>query len=431
MTVNRKTFVDFLENSRVAMQKAMIDAGAQKTLPLSICANLLHDIVAKSGFAKWMLNEKEIEIALFENKLLVSRVRAKELASLLQSTWLVSKGYADDLVTNIYATFRDEFVEYTTIAVFRKPGQDVYAFYEFEYVKNVQEKDIPYFKEFLSRCDDPTLLVNWIGSLLEPESSREQYMRLQGSGGDGKTTLIEALQMYFNKAVAVTDSKSIFDQFNGNVLEGKRLVLFTDENNTSFTSSGLMKRLTGDSTIAIEEKFMPKRNIQINCKILISANKNIVLTDCEADRRRFLEVRVIKTIPEHMRQREDGKKFVAEGIKIVSYCYDRYCEFLQTTGKSVGSSLIMDKSRYEEVMMLAYEDPLDTFHANFEITNDPNDKVKVLDARKIIFGFDGFRKTMKTTDLIEGMDAQLRKLGVYVVAPSNVKYYANIKRKSV
>ena len=432
MSVNyRMKFATYLsEEVYSPVNQELVAKGAVKSIPVGLYTTCLYNELRKCPFMKFMYNEKEVGVILYDDNLVKEQLGYKALVSLFQSNLYLSKKVAEDVCTALYSHYSPEFAKFTEIEVFRKPGDKHLAFKELAYVPNVTEADIPEFMEFKGRCDYGETLVLWLGSLLEPKSSRAQYLRLQGVGGDGKSTLINMIKNYFGEdSSKVTDSKAVFSTYNASILTGTRVLMFTDENNSSFTSSGVFKRLTGDDVYAVEEKFLPRREIKLNCKVIISANKGVTLTDCEADKRRFIGVKILNPIPVENRLVEVGDKFIHSSVKVMSYCYDYYRNFIKNNNLSVGSPLPYEDKNFEEAMQSTYEDTLDIFHSYFEVTDNPKDRVSLIDVRRKILGWDNFRKSSKNEDMIDVLHNRILSMGCKVVNSSNVKYYSNLKEK--
>lgn len=178
------------------------------------------------------------------------------------------------------------------------------------------------------------ILALWIGSLLDPDSIRVQYLCLYGGGRNGKSTLLDALARVLGSAALGMTSQDFMSRFGLADAANKRLLLFDDNNNASFMSSGDFKRVTGSESLRIEPKGVDRYFVKNNLKILIATNRMPNLRGDDADLRRniFLEMK------KYAGATGDGERWVAdfmnEAPDILRYCYTVYCEHKQRTGSS-------------------------------------------------------------------------------------------------
>lgn len=182
----------------------------------------------------------------------------------------------------------------------------------------------PLFEAMLRRTspEEAYSMVLWLGSLLDYEFPRAQYLYIQGDGDDGKSTLIEALVGLFRQqGIALLRSDTLTGTHSTTPLEGCRLAIFADENNAAFMSKGLFKSMTGDASMAINPKGLPQRNIALHCKVLITSNYPPEIVGSHADTRRIILVRLEKIA---VVQYQDGRDFVNAISDILSYCYQEF-----------------------------------------------------------------------------------------------------------
>ncbi len=132
----------------------------------------------------------------------------------------------------------------------------------------------------------------FIGSLFDYRSSRHQYLYLHGSGGGGKSTLIDAMfAMFAKRGCRTMQGDSLDGEHSTAGLEGVRLLAFPDCNRPSLPSTGIFKQLTGDDVTTINPKNRDMRNITMHCKVVISSNEAPQLAGGSADYRRIIPVR--------------------------------------------------------------------------------------------------------------------------------------------
>lgn len=164
-------------------------------------------------------------------------------------------------------------------------------------------------------------LVLWLGSLLDYRFPRSQYLYLHGDGNDGKSTLIAMLvKLLGTQGVAMMRSDDFADAHSTTVLEGARLAIFADENSASFMSRGRFKALTGDDTLTINPKGLPRRNIGLHCKVMVASNYAPHVQGGRADLRRIIPVK-LSPIPANESSHAQGLAFVEQGPAIMQFCY--------------------------------------------------------------------------------------------------------------
>jgi hypothetical protein len=215
----------------------------------------------------------------------------------------------------------------------------------------------PTFGQMLERTtpDEARSLVLFIGSLFDYKFPRSQYVYLYGDGEDGKSTLLSALAGMFNKqGVATMKSGDFGDSHSTTSLERARLLIFNDQNNNSFMSTGHFKGVTGDDIMTINPKGAPRRNIRLNCKVLIASNNPPSLSGGRADERRILPVK--------FRKNDGGAdhnwvaRFNSESACIAQYCINEFSKWkAEHPGKDLpAAEEAMDVVRSDSLEALAY-----------------------------------------------------------------------------
>lgn len=216
------------------------------------------------------------------------------------------------------------------------------------------EHDVPHeYQMLVSRLTEPERLAVtlWLGSLLDYEFDRSQYLHLSGEGNDGKGSLIEMLAGVFGSAYTNMSAEDFRDAHGKEKLEGKRLVVFPDENNPRFISSGPFKNITGDNWITINPKHRSQRNIRANFRVLVSSNQKPKPENNSADRRRILPVR----FPPFTGTIDPGfkKRLVASGPDIMRYCYSRFVDWHMA---NPGLLIPQPTAVWEDIVDDSYED---------------------------------------------------------------------------
>lgn len=209
----------------------------------------------------------------------------------------------------------------------------------------------PELERLLSRTKQADNLVLWLGSILDYEFPRTQYLYMYGPGSDGKSLLARIIEHTLGAHCCTTIYPQDLSGSHGTTkLEGIRVAMFKDESDTNFVSSGAFKRLTGDEMLTINPKGEPHRNIIVNCKVLIYSNEAPNLRGGRADMRRI--------IPVEFMYRPGGtdlefeKAAIAAGAGILQYCYYR---FLVWKEEHRNQDLPVDVGIVEDIKSNSYE----------------------------------------------------------------------------
>lgn len=194
---------------------------------------------------------------------------------------------------------------------------------------NITLEDLPGFKHVIGLTNDPRALVLWIGSLLDWKSARTQYLHWYGGGGNGKSTVFQAISDALGRERVIhTRMEDFSGPHWGTELVGARLLLFPDANSTRAFSGGKFKELTGEETATVNPKKQAHRKIKLTHKTAILSNRKISITNDEADRRRLLPI-----ISQPDTESDHGNKswyrdVRDNGEKILLYCYQEYAKEL-------------------------------------------------------------------------------------------------------
>lgn len=288
--------------------------------------------------------------------------------------------------------------------------------------------DIPEFKYILSLCDDPTSLVLWIGSILDPGSGRAQYLHLYGGGGNGKSTLFNALTSVLGQRYVLTASAEEFANTHwGDGLEGSRLLIFPDENNPGFFSSGRFKRITGEEYHTVNPKYKSARKIKLTHKTAVFSNNQVEISINAADRRRLLSISMAADPDPNVGYRWWYEGLRSSGAKILTYCYSEYLKAVEAT-PSIRAYISQEEKVYEAAMDRKYADILDVLADHYTITDDVEDIVTRRDLHDHILEE---LKERRSKLLMQQIREALLKLGAQVgFAHGHKAVYRRIKRRS-
>jgi hypothetical protein len=147
----------------------------------------------------------------------------------------------------------------------------------------------PLFDEMFSRIINGPALSDWIGSLFEPDSGRQQYIWLYGQGKNGKGSLSRFLGRVFGRAyIGTSPPLRSGDSHWTNDLLGKRLVCFPDIDDVTFPTRGLFKSMTGGDAVRINPKNKDAYSSTIRAKFIFLSNEKPSLSSERADFRRAI-----------------------------------------------------------------------------------------------------------------------------------------------
>ena len=217
--------------------------------------------------------------------------------------------------------------------------------------------------DFFRRCHNADELAAWIGSLFYRDSYMQQYVYLTGKGNDGKGALVRLLKKILGPAYHSDDpNASQGNRFWTRGLLGKRFVVFPDTNYSTFTSTGLMKSLTGGDAIRIEEKGGAIYSGELDCKIMVVSNEMASIPNDPANQRRCVLVQAeqhggwSKDYEEIIQQPEQARFFV-------EYCMAAYRELCPDN-----SPIKIDYNQMTQATYNPNEEVEGYFDHNFNIT---------------------------------------------------------------
>lgn len=207
----------------------------------------------------------------------------------------------------------------------------------------------PLFNELFGRISNASALIEWIGSLFDPEADRQQYAWLYGAGGDGKGALARFLARVFGRAYRSVQPPAPAERHWTAGLVGARLVVFPDCNAYGFPASGLFKVLTGGDSVPVERKYEDAYSAQLTAKFMFLSNERPQLSSERADMRRALycEVEAIKAEVDPAYE----KRLWDEGGAFLSTCIHNY-----RTGYPHGGPIRIDTDELEAWVDVIEED---------------------------------------------------------------------------
>lgn len=145
----------------------------------------------------------------------------------------------------------------------------------------------PTFDKFLLEitAGDSVLIeafLEAIGYLLTTDMAAKAFILFCGIGDSGKSVLGNLVSSFFNpEAVSFLDIFRFRDRFSTSQLKGKRLNVSMDlpHGRISREAMGVIKLITGDDVITIEEKFKGVESYKSTCKLLFGSNYPLQLAE--------------------------------------------------------------------------------------------------------------------------------------------------------
>lgn len=196
----------------------------------------------------------------------------------------------------------------------------------------------PYFDRYVQMVSgrDPAverLIWEVLGYLLSYDMAGKAFFVLQGVGDSGKSVFGNLVASFFNsEALAFLDIFRFKDRFATSALKGKRLNICMDlpRNRISREAIGVIKMLTGDDTITIEEKFRKSESYKPTCKLLFGSNFPLMPADQDdAFGARLVTIPFLYSIPKDQQDKHLLDKLLVERPAIAVKALDAYLELRQ------------------------------------------------------------------------------------------------------
>jgi hypothetical protein len=234
------------------------------------------------------------------------------------------------------------FVDYWTMlarpvaqpATWRWKGDPGLTYHRLPWERGVTG-ETPTWDTMFERMDaNGPALKQWIGSLFDPASDRQQYVWMYGQGNDGKGSLLRFLERVFGNAFKSCEVPEKGDKFwsYGNVL-GKRLVAFPDTNSLGFPASGFFKMLSGGDAIPMEIKGGAAFSTRIDTKFIYGSNGRPSLSSEKADLRRIIFVEFTPMQGEPVDGAAFEERLWEEGGAFLTRCIADYQAACPTRGR--------------------------------------------------------------------------------------------------
>lgn len=174
------------------------------------------------------------------------------------------------------------------------PNKPAFAYFD---LSSITEGPTPDFDGFMSAihpaCRD-SLMAAIYGTFFEG-CHLNQYVWLHGEGGDGKSSLLNAIAAYAGERLACSLGQTLNSEFGLEDAVGKRMVILSDVKTGLSVKSQLIHNLTGHDMISINRKNKPIISVRLNPIVWIAANESPdVNFDNRNEARRCLYIKMIE-----------------------------------------------------------------------------------------------------------------------------------------
>ena len=152
---------------------------------------------------------------------------------------------------------------------------------------NIPESEIncPAFDSLMNRCLHNKEALMCFFYLMTTEVRLQQYVHLQGDGGDGKSSLMSAFRAFFGEAVG---NASLKDPRFALKFIGKRIGFMPDQSAVANVQSETFKNITGGEPTDIDIKNKDAVTIDLNVVIFLTSNQKPQISSERANLRRII-----------------------------------------------------------------------------------------------------------------------------------------------
>lgn len=192
----------------------------------------------------------------------------------------------------------------------------------------------PVFDNFLNvitGCNQELIARIWkmMGYLLTSDTKAKKFFILQGVGNSGKSVLGNLISSLINKESVCNSSIFQFEgQFATSLLQQKRLNISMDLPNKRMNAQamGIVKMITGQDSIMVEEKYKAATSYKGNCKLVFGSNHPLNFdTSDEAFASRIVLIPFGNAVPKQAQDPNLLQKLESEKSAIVVRALHAYC----------------------------------------------------------------------------------------------------------
>lgn len=199
----------------------------------------------------------------------------------------------DHLIKALEANIIPEFKEITKFT--NDKNTPCLGYFDLE---NLPDQPTPAWDSFLYTFSTQLyreLFMAWIYSLFKADNRGRQILWIEGAGKSGKSTIVRALQKFFQKInpvlAQVMEKRWFEDKYSLAAYENCRLTVIPDCSDQRLVARDTIKNLTGSDPSSIRKMNEERKAVDLYSKVMVSANKcPIVFTNSEHELSRILYV---------------------------------------------------------------------------------------------------------------------------------------------
>lgn len=183
--------------------------------------------------------------------------------------------------------------------------------------------ETPTWEDLLNRMTNADKFCMWFGSLTNIRKNRSQYLFLHGKGKNGKSTILEVTEHYLGDSYKADDVDNMGGKNYTASLVNKLVIGFDDINATAMVMSSKLKQYTGSNLVTAERKYKDAVSAKLICKIIITSNKKVQITNETANVRRLILCEM-SPMPEGKVDPEFKFKLITEFPSFFAKCKEIY-----------------------------------------------------------------------------------------------------------
>lgn len=204
----------------------------------------------------------------------------------------------------------------------------------------------PRFLQFLDEVlpNEPEthlFLQEYVGSCLVPETKYQVFLILLGTGGNGKSVLVEVLKNLVGPAnCSFLSLSELSAKHRIHMLKDKLLNIGTENENRVIRDTSTLKKLvSGDEDVIGERKFKDPSSFLPTCKFIFSSNHMFKFADTtEGLRRRLRAIQFNQSFKDEKRDLELTDKLLLELPGILNWAVEGYQRLQANNGKFTEST---------------------------------------------------------------------------------------------
>jgi hypothetical protein len=238
---------------------------------------------------------------------------------------------------------------------------------------DMKEMETPAFDDFLEHIQtNRDGCMAFIGMLFDSSAPRQQYLWLQGHGGDGKGSLMRLLRKILgNSYVVLSGDTRHMNQFYTSRLIGKKLGVFQDCQNAHIIKSELFMQLSGDDPVWVENKGKDGFTVDLDAHYIFLSNFLPKITNSPAHKRRAIICKMAKHTGYKFQHHEFEHMLEAESPGILYKCTQMWQEHKEKYARILVDTEVTDEIADENESHFE-----DTFNEFFEYTGNQKDYTK-------------------------------------------------------